>query len=574
MIRLIFSLLVNLVTLLLWPLVVLGRHRAAPKGAWLEVEIDGAIAELVQRQPFWMRQKPVFALNALREAIALAAQDARIAGLLVTLKSVRAGSATASALRGLLLEARRAGKRVAVYMPDGAGTRETYVASAADLVVVGPETFVAPLGFAVQSAYVRRALDRAGVEAEVFARGRYKAAGESLVLDRMSDPQREQLGALLDVTWDVLITALSEGRKVPRERAEQWVERGPWSARTALEQGIIDEIAYADELGKELVSPGARVESDEEGEGPPRVSVKKYLRARRRGLRPLVRKPKVAVIEIKGPIVSEHVGVAPVAAEDEVCRAVDRAREAARYRAAVLYIDSPGGSALASDRMLHAIRRLAAKKPVIACMGDAAASGGYMVALGAHAIFAQPTTITGSIGVVSARVVLQPLLDRLGIVVDVVKRGRRADMMSMAHGLDPEDRAAVEGQLDDIYQSFLQAVALGRRRDVSEIEELAGGRVWSGRDALAHGLIDQLGGFGEALAEARRRLGPAFAKLEPELISALHWRPRGGLIPRLLQLLPRTASPLDALGWLWAAASLRQERAYLLCELSELDLGR
>ncbi|HEY6557385.1 MAG TPA: signal peptide peptidase SppA [Polyangiaceae bacterium] len=565
MIRILFSLIANLISLVFLPLVLVRRRRAAPNGGWLEVEIDGSIVELTRRQPFWMRQKRVFALDTLRRAISEAASDPRVTGFLLVLKDLKVGSATATSLRSLLLEARRSGKRVVVYLPDGAGTRTMYVASAAERVLLGPETFVAPLGFAVESAYLRRALDRIGVVPEVFARGRYKSAGESLVRQSMSEAQREQLGALLDVAWDVLLTALAEGRAVDRARAQHWVENGPWSARDALAEGMVDAVAYRDELPK-LLSPDLP-------EGAPLTPLTRYLRRRRKPFRSLRRPPRIAVVDVRGPIVSEHVGIAPVAAEDEVVAAFDRAREDRRYRAAVVCVDSPGGSALASDRMLHALRRLAETKPVIACMGDAAASGGYMIAVGAHAIVAQPTTITGSIGVISARVLLEPLLERLGVSIEVVKRGARADMLSPTRQLDPGERAAVERQLEDIYQSFLSAVARGRSREVSDIEPLAGGRVWSGRDAQRHGLVDHLGGFEQALELVRQKLEPGRERLEPELVSSTHWRPRRGFIPQFAQgsrLLGGALGPLPAL--LFASAA-RRERGYLWCGYAETDLG-
>jgi protease-4 len=196
-----------------------------------------------------------------------------------------------------------------------------------------------------------------------------------------------------------------------------------------------------------------------------------------------------------------------------------------------------------------------------------------MIAVGAHAIVAQPTTITGSIGVISARVLLEPLLERLGVSIEVVKRGARADMLSPNRELDPGERAAVERQLEDIYQSFLSAVARGRSREVSDIEPLAGGRVWSGRDAQRHGLVDHLGGFEQALELVRQKLEPGRDRLEPELVSATHWRPRRGFIPQFAQgsrLFGGALGPLPAL--LFALAA-RRERGYLWCGYAETDLG-
>src|SRR5690606_26087799 len=190
-----------------------------------------------------------------------------------------------------------------------------------------------------------------------------------------------------------------------------------------------------------------------------------------------------------------------------------------RIKGVIVSIDSRGGSALASDRILHAVRKLAAKKPVVAQMGDAAASGGYMIAVGAGRIVAQPTTVTGSIGVVSARAVLGPLLERAGVAVEVVKRGNRADMFSGMRGLAEDERRDLEAQMAELYAAFVQVVAEGRRRQASDIAALAQGRVWSGAHALEHGLVDVLGGFDQALREVRLELGPGAERLAPRLIT-------------------------------------------------------
>jgi len=451
MLRFVFASIANVLVLILFPLLWIRKRRAAPAGAFLEVRVDGPVVELSRRVPFWERRSRALGLSSLRKSIELAADDPRVSGFLFRIEELSSGGAMATGLRELLLLARRPGKRVAVYLPFGAGTSETYVASAADLVLVGPETHVAPLGFALGSPYFKRALDRAGIEPEVFARGRYKTAGEPLIAEKMSDAQREQLSSVLDAAWEVLIEALSAGRRVDRARAEYWVNAAPWSARQAVAEGLADATCYEDELRRKL-EPRAQRE-------PPILKIERYARRRRIPWISPFRARRIAVIELHGPIVSRHVGPLPMAAEDQVREALDRAREARGVAGAILHVDSRGGSAVASDRILHAVRRLAERKPVVACFGDVAASGGYMAAVGAHAIVAQPSAITGSIGVVAARMVLGPLLERLGIAIETVKRGARADMHSMARQLSPDERTVIERELDEVYRSFLEAVA-------------------------------------------------------------------------------------------------------------------
>jgi protease-4 len=246
----------------------------------------------------------------------------------------------------------------------------------------------------------------------------------------------------------------------------------------------------------------------------------------------------LGVIEVHGPIVSRpRLSLAPVAAEDSIVAALRAARESRAVRGVVLHIDSPGGSALASDRIYHEVTRLAEVKPVVAYMSNVAASGGYFIAAAAHTVVAQPQTVTGSIGVVSARIVVGPLLERLGVFTSVVKRGARADLFSVSRRLDDDERAVIERELDAFYRTFLNAVARGRRRPVEAIEPLAQGRIYSGTAAHARGLVDRLGGFDRALHELRELIGPESKGLEPRIV-----RP-----PRHMPPPPRLPVPVHAL---------------------------
>jgi protease-4 len=216
----------------------------------------------------------------------------------------------------------------------------------------------------------------------------------------------------------------------------------------------------------------------------------------------------------------------------------------------------------------HELKCLAASKPVVACLGDVAASGGYLVACGAHAILAQPTTLTGSIGVIAARVVIALLLERVGVSVEVVQRGARANMDSPAHRLDEGERGALQQQLDDTYQSFLEVVAAGRQRTVEQIEPLAGGRVYSGCDALSRGLVDQIGGFDAALAELRRRIGRGAQRLDPVLVSPRRRQLHAPALPSVLRTMATSfgLGPLAGAGAL--AAMNPREHVWLWCPLA------
>ena len=560
----IFALLANLVRLLLLPMSALRRARAAPRGGYVVLEIDGRVVDLEPPRSSLVARlragRTPLSVERIRRLVKELIRDRRPAGLLLRVRALGAGPAVLASLRDALLELRAGGKDVIAYLPQGADNATLFLASAARAIFVGPETMISPLGFAVEGLYVRRALEQVGVEPEVFAKGMYKNAGEVLVRDAMSDAQREQVSALLDGRFADLAGALARGRGVDLETAARWIDEAPYPAREAAERGLVDVVAYEDELERALAEgppPRARVApaippaSPSPGAAPTPappparlVTADRYLRARRAcRFAPVLPRPVLGVIEVHGTIVSRaRFRGGAFASEERLVASLRAARRSPRVRGVILHVDSPGGSALASDRIHHEVIRLAEVKPVVAYLSNVAASGGYYVAVGAHAIVAQPQTVTGSIGVVSARFALGPLLERLGVSTDVVKRGARADLFSTTRRLYEGERAVVQRELDAFYATFLGVVARERRRTVEEIEPHAGGRVWSGAEARARGLVDHLGGFDRAVHELRERLGPAAAAIEPAILRAARYVSPPPLLPALVPAL------LDALG--------------------------
>ncbi len=516
-----FRLLANFFRCLLLPLRLLRRARVLKPGGFVHVTIDGPVPDIVARPRIWEQWRPhPMSLGELGRLVDEVTKDPRARGLLLTLRSFRGGMASATSLHGVLAKVAAGGRELVIHLPLGGETKEIYIASVATKVFVGPQALLAPLGFATSVRYVRRALERAGVEPEVFARGRFKSAGEQLVRDSMSEPQREQLGALLDVFYATLVEAIAKGRKMEPERARALIDGAPYLAADAVSAGLVDGVAYEDELPGLLAKDGAR---------PTFVDGAAYASAMRAPrFRPLRLPGAIGVIRVHGPIASQSQLLQAGATDERVIAAVRRARSDPRVAVVVLHVDSPGGSALASDRIHHEIEQLAAEKPLVAYFADVAASGGYYVAAAAHAIVAQPTTITGSIGVVSARVVVEPLLARLGIATEVLKRGAHADALQGTRHLSDEERASFERELEGMYRAFVGIVARGRKRSVEEIERLAEGRVWSGRDAEREGLVDALGGFDVACARARdlarAKIGDRASALEPRVV-------RGGRHP-------------------------------------------
>lgn len=490
---------------------IAGRSRA---GTYLLVEVDGRVEEVIGRAGWWPpRPRPAVSLYALREIVDEAARDGRVRGLLLVVKAFHGGFAKAASLRAVIERARAAGKSVVVHLPLGGGTKEAYFAAAADRVILGPAAALAPVGVLASARYVRGALDRAGIVPEVHARGRYKTAAERIERTAMSNAQREQLDAVLDGVHGELVRAIADGCGVDEARARAIVDGAPYVGEEAVAAGLADDVAYDDEVPARLAAGGAKP--------PPVRHAASWLRART-ALRPrALRSPAViAVVRVHGTIAggAGFAPLGPMAVDERVISAVRIARANPFVRGVVLHVDSPGGSALASDRIHHELVQLAKEKPLVACMGDVAASGGYYVAVAAHEIVARPSTITGSIGVIAARIVLEPLLERLGVVTQVLQRGAHARLLDPFLPLGADERMAVDREIEHIYRAFVGIVAAGRRRSPEDVESLAQGRVWTGADAHARGLVDRLGGLEDALDAVRARVGRGAAHLRVAVI--------------------------------------------------------
>ena len=502
------GLFVRLLWLLAWALALplrLGlrlRARTRP-GTHLVVELGGPVTEPPIARRFWPpRSRSTVSLHAMQEILDVASKDLNVSGLVLVVRSLRGGLATASSIRQLLARWRAAGKTAVVHLPLGGGTREVFVAAAADRVLLGPQAGLSPLGLLSATRYLRGALDKVGVVPEVTARGRYKTAAERIERSSMSEAQREQVGALLDGAYGAVTKALAAGRRVDEAAARAMIDGAPYGGAEAIAAGLVDGLAYEDEVARCMGGLGG-------GDKARLVAAGAWFRPRAAlSPRALRGAGVLAVITVHGAIAGDA-GAAfrTMAVDERIIATVRLARMNPAVRGVLLHIDSPGGSALASDRIHHELAALSSSKPLVASMGDVAASGGYYVAVAAHAIVAQPTTVTGSIGVIGARAVLDPLLSRIGVATEVVARGAHARLLDPLLPLSDDDRAALGREIERVYQAFLDVVAAGRRRSVDEIHALAQGRVWTGEDAHARGLVDHLGGFDDALQVLRARVG-------------------------------------------------------------------
>ncbi|WP_157069341.1 signal peptide peptidase SppA [Sandaracinus amylolyticus] len=538
--RLIVDVALNLLRLPFLPVWWLLRRVRMPRERWVHVklrsrlvEVDRPLHTLARFVPGLATRRPT-SLLALRELTDHILRDANVEGVVLEIPSLHAGWSSVDAVRELVQKLCAGGKKVVAWLPDGGGNRELFLASAATRVLTSPNATLSPLGIAASSSYVKGLLDRFGVQVEVHRRAEFKTAAETTVSETMSEAQREQLGALLDTIDRALVSALASRVKLgPTPEAREAKVRTLFddalvSARAALDAGLIDGLCYEDGLPQAL--------AEGEGKPPKVVRASRYFSFHRsRFFRPVGPRPYIAIVPVHGAITSGGGGPAvggPPATQEAVIGAIRMVGRDPRCLGAVLHVNSPGGSAHASDLIHREVELLREKKPVIACFGEVAASGGYYIAAPAHAIIAQPLAITGSIGVVSARLVARDLLEGMGVHTEVVRRAPHADLLANPRPMDADEHAIFEREIDNFYRTFVGIVAKGRNKSDADVEPLARGRVWSGADAHARGLVDKLGGLDVAIDEVRSRI--------TFLPSAL----RGIIEPRVVWPRPGDAPPI------------------------------
>lgn len=472
---------------------------------YVRIELDGALPEFAPAQPWWQRRflqtSAPTSLQGLRRQFERIAADPQAQGVLLRINGLTAGWATLQSLRDEIAHFRASGKRVVAYLltPDIAGY---YAACAADQIIMPPSATLMIVGLRAEIQFLKDALAKVGLEFEVEAVSPYKSAGEMFVRSDISPENRQQLDRLLDARFAELLRAIGAGRSQTPDQVRAAIDRAPISARAALDAGLVDALCYEDELDEELTSGGR---------APIILDWDEARRALRLQPAPFHRK-LIGVVAVEGTIATGNSRNLPLpipllggqqAGADSISQALRQAERNRRIAAVVLYVNSPGGDAFASDLIWREVLRLGKKKPVVVAMGDAAASGGYYIAAPAAAIVAQPGSLTGSIGVVLLRPIAAGLLERAGINTVVLSRGAHSGLLSITHPPSEEEREALRDLIFTSYAEFKQRVREGREIADGQLEPIAGGRVWLGQEALGLGLIDKLGGLPTALLRAQ-----------------------------------------------------------------------
>ena len=464
--------------------------------------------------PFPFSRLPLFprevSLEDVRATVETIGADRRVQSVILRFDTLQAGPSTLYSLRHHLRDLRAQGKRVVAYLP-GASTWDYYLASACDEIVLPQSGRLSALGLRAEAVFLKDTLSLLGLEPDLEAIAEYKVAPDTFRRSTMSEPHREMLDAILDSYFGEIVTAIAEGRGLTPVRVRELIDRMPLTAAEAVEAGLADAVLYEDELAHHL------------GDGTTSVSLLTWREAAR-WLRKPVKWPArqiVGVVSLEGLIVpgrSRHVPL-PVplpfveaqAGAETVVQALRRAEADKRIAAVILHVETPGGSALASDLICREVRRLRERKPVVVLMGGQAASGGYYVSTLANRIVARPTTLTGSIGIWGGKFVAADFYGKLGIGREAVQRGAMAGLYSEMTPFSQEERARVRRDMGETYARFKALVAEGRGMTEEQVEEIARGRVWTGAQAREIGLVDELGGFETALALAKELAG-----LEPE----------------------------------------------------------
>ncbi len=436
----------------------------------------------------------------LTKAIKEAAHDDRIKGIVIQSPVNKAGITQLKALRSALEEFKDSGKFVEAYMENYTQS-DYYLSSVADSIYLNPIGGVDFKGLATELLYFKDLEEKTGVKFEVFRVGKYKSAVEPFIDNKMSDANREQITAYLTSLWKNISAEIASSRALSTAHldsvADHLLAR---QAEGALKEGFVDKLAYRDEFEADLKKLTHTKDEDELHQ----IDIVKYIEGTKSSTKSKSKEGKIAVIYAQGQIYDKDGSISRIA-PDQLVPAIKKAREDKEVKAIVLRVNSPGGSALASELIWRELEITKREKPVVVSMGDVAASGGYYISSGADRIFAEPTTITGSIGVFGLLPHFKALTDKIGVHAEQVKTHENAIFYSPFKEVSDNQRQFITEEIVKIYQTFKTRVSEGRELPMDSVETLAQGRVWTGEQALQNGLVDELGGLDEALHYAAEK---------------------------------------------------------------------
>jgi len=489
-----------------------GREPAVPSNATLVLRVGGSLSELAPNDVYgYLRGSKTPTVRALVENLRKAKVDSRVRAVLLKPTGFESPFwAKVQEVRDAVLDFRKSGKPIYAYLEYG-GDREYYLATAADRIFLMPSTPLDLTGVATYQLFLRGTLDKIGAVPDLHRIGEYKTAVNTFKEKGYTPAHKEMDQSLNTDLYEQIVRGIADGRKKNDVDVRALFDDGPFLPEDAMRAGLVDDIAYEDQVEEKLRGGETLRQIDEEDYG--RVSASSL------GLN---RGPRIAVIYANGTINSGKSGYdpinGPVAGSDTLIEYIRQARRDGSVRAIVLRVDSPGGSATASDaiwRELTLTKNEKADRPLIVSMSDLAASGGYYIAMPAQVIVAQPSTLTGSIGIFGGKLVMGGVYEKLGAHIESTSIGRNAEMDSPVRPFNASELQKVEEQLHAFYSEFVRRAAESRHTTPEKIDSLAQGRVWTGRQAKDNGLVDELGGLDRALTIAKERAHiPASSNVE------------------------------------------------------------
>jgi len=494
----------------------------------LLMRLEGAIPERppVELPAFLVGDKPALTVAGVWRTLRMAAVDPHIKAVVLEPNQLAGGWAKLEEIRADLEQFRKSGKLIYAYLRTP-GTREYYLATAADRIYLGPSEPVYIKGLRAELMYFKKTLDKLGVAVEVEHAGKYKDYGDMFTRSDMSPETRQVIDSLVDDLYGNLVAKIAAARKKTPEEVRNIIDQGPFTATQAQQAGLVDALRFEDEMWGELRD---RLKTGE----PHKVTLDTYLKVTPESVG-IAGKSRIALVVAQGDIVRGDSGDN---GEDEsdltsygFNKLLRKVRNDSTIKGVVVRIDSPGGEEVASDEMWREMTLLSRKKPLVISMSDVAASGGYYMAMTGDPVLAYPQTETGSIGVVFGKPNLHGLYDKLGISKDAVQRGKHADIESDYTPLTPEERDILRRGIDESYRDFVGKVAAARHRRYDDIEPLAQGRVWLGGQAKQIGLVDELGGLDAAIDRVKQKANiPA-----SEAVSVVMYPPRRSVLDVLMR---------------------------------------
>lgn len=498
---------------------------------------------------------PPPSVEAFCQVLELLAGDPRVKGVVLLVDSLSAGPATLGSLRQAISRFRTSGKQAVAYLHD-VDMWSYYLACACDRILAPEGATFQAAGLWSEAVFLKDTLAMAGIQADFEAIAEYKVSPDMFRRAAMTEPHREMLDSIIGSIYSELVRSMAHGRNMAAEAIQQLLDAVPMTAEQARKAGLLDGVCYEDELPAIL------------GTADKPATLSTWEQARRQVVRPVrwYSRRAIGVISLEGMIVPGSSRQPPLplplplplpvtpdqAGADTLAQQLRAASRAKQLAAVVLHVDSPGGSALASDLIGREVAHLRRAKPVVVYMGNRAASGGYYVSALANAIVAQPTTLTGSIGIWGGKIVTRGLYDKLHAGREVVSRGKAAGLYSDIAPFGEEERAHVRAEIGAGYARFKARVAQGRGLTDEQVETIARGRVWTGEQALARGLVDSLGDLQAAADRARKLAGIDPRRYCPAVTV---------LTPRQAQLPAQLPEPGQ---WLAAVARLLREGTWAL----------